>query len=503
MKRTIIVPTLLLGLGIFIGVLLVSNFNLSDIKSIFAQDTFLGASNAPVAPDASVLALNQAMVKASEAILPTVVYINVETEIKSNGQQRPDGFGDFWRFFMPEEGGKSRGSGSGVIISNDGYIVTNNHVVENATEKGITVQTFDQKEYKATIVGRDPFTDLALIKIEAANLPVAHFADINSVKVGEMVFAVGNPIGLSSTVTQGIVSAIGRGALMRKGGENIEHYIQTDAAINPGNSGGGLFDIRGSLVGINTAIATENGGFMGYGFAIPVDLMQAVVSDLIDDGEINRGYIGVFIDKVDEVLAKGLDLPSVKGVLVQGLVEDGAAKKAGIKTGDVILDVDGKEVNSPSELQSRIVFYKAGDKVNLSIWRDGKKISKTVTLKAKDGKDITAEKGRSTDNNNDSPKSNEPVKFDDLGFSVSPITNDVKKELDIESGVLVTDVKRLSPASDRGLFPNAVITEADRKVVKSPADLKKIIDSKKEGEVVILNVKFKDRSQIVALQVSK
>ncbi len=504
MKKVVILSTLLLGTGIFIGVLLVSNFSVNGISNIFAQDIKLGSDSAPVTPDASVLALNQAMIKASEAILPTVVYINVEAEVKRDNNNDPNGF-DFFRFFGPkdnDESFKTRGSGSGVIISTNGYIVTNNHVVENATEKGVTVQTFDKKEYKAKVIGRDPLTDLALIKIEAEGLPVAHFANMNTVKVGEMVLAVGNPIGLSHTVTQGIVSAIGRGSISGKRGLNIEHYIQTDAAINPGNSGGGLFDINGSLVGINTAIATENGGFMGYGFAIPIDLMQAVVNDLIDDGEISRGYIGVAIDDVDEVLAKGLGLPKVQGVLVQSLVENGAAKSAGIQSGDVILEIDGKEVNSPSELQSRIVFYKAGDKVNVTIWRDGKKINKSVTLKAQDGKESYAVKGGSDNEDNDN-RPNEPIKFDKLGFSVKPLTNDIKKEYSVEKGVVVSEVKRYSIASDRGLFPNGIITEADRKEIKSPNDLKKIIESKKEGEVVILNVKYKDRSQIVALQVIK
>jgi len=505
MKRSILISTTLLGLGIFIGVLLVSNFSLGDIKNIFAQDAKLGADVAPVTPESSVTALNQAMIKASEAILPTVVYINVETEIKRNrpNNEDRDGFYNWFRFFMPDENWRSRGSGSGVIISSNGYIVTNSHVVDNAIENGIKVQTFDKKEYTAKLVGKDPYTDLAVIKIEAENLPVAHFADINTVKVGEIVFAVGNPIGLSHTVTQGIVSAIGRGSISRRGGANIEHYIQTDAAINPGNSGGGLFNIYGSLVGINTAIATETGGFMGYGFAIPVDLMKAVVEDLIDDGKINRGYIGVFIDKVDEVVAKGMNLPRVQGVLVQGLVENGAAKEAGIETGDIILEVDGKEVNSPSELQSRIVFYKAGDKVTLTIWRDGKKINKVVKLKSRDDDDVAVSKGGDDNKKESEPKSNEPINFEKLGFTVAPLSNARKKELGVEYGVIVTEVKRFSPASDRGLPVSAVIIEADRKPVKSPQDLKKMIESKKEGEVIVLNIKFQDTNRIVALQVGK
>jgi serine protease Do len=512
MKRTIIVSAVLVGIGVFMGVLLVSSLNTDILSSLYAsENTKIGATQSPVQMDNGMKIINNALSAASEAVLPTVVYINVETEMKS-GQGLPmDEFHDFFRFFGEPDGGdnersprRSRGSGSGVIVSDNGYIVTNNHVVENATENGIKVLTMDKKEYLARLVGRDPFTDLALLKIEANDLPTAHIGDIEKIKVGEMVLAVGNPMGLDHTVTSGIISAIGRGRMGRAGGANIEHYIQTDAAINPGNSGGGLFDLNGSLVGINTAIATQTGTFMGYGFAIPVDLMKAVIDDLIEDGKIDRGYIGVYIDQIDETMAKGLGLDKVKGVLVQGLVEDGASKSAGIEKGDVILEIDGKPVNSPSELQSKIVFYKAGDKVEVKIWRDGKSINKTVTLKARE-EDLAV----NSDNNNNmkaekaKPEDNEPVKFESLGFTVSPIDSKTKKSYGIENGVIVSDVKRYSMAMDRGLVNSGVITEADRKSVKSPADLKKIIDSKKEGEVIILSVKYPERSQIVALEVRK
>ncbi|MDX9791251.1 MAG: PDZ domain-containing protein, partial [Candidatus Kapabacteria bacterium] len=262
-----------------------------------------------------------------------------------------------------------------------------------------------------------------------------------------------------------------------------------------------LFDLNGSLVGINTAIATRTGTFMGYGFAIPVDLMKAVVDDLIEDGKIDRGYIGVYIDKVDETMAKGIGLDRVRGVLVHGLVDDGAAKSAGIQEGDVILEVDGKEVNSPSELQSRIVFYKAGDKVNVNLWRDGKSITRTVTLKANKDDQVASDNRKSEEEIK--PEDNAPVKFESLGFTVVPIDSKIKKDYGVESGVLVSDVKRYSIASDRGLISRGVITEIDKKSVKSPAELKKIIDSKSEGDVIILNVKYPERSQIVALEVRK
>lgn len=506
MKKTVFVSAFLVGIGVFMGILLVSSLNTDIFNSLYAdENTKIGADRAPVQMDNAMRIINDAMVNASNAVLPTVVFINVESEISSQQEIPNDQFHDFFRFFgspddeeMPR---RSRGSGSGVIISENGYIVTNNHVVENASENGIKVQLNDKKMFTARLVGRDPNTDLALIKIDATGLPVAHLGGMETVKVGEMVLAVGNPMGLEHTVTSGIISALGRGRIGR-GGANIEHYIQTDAAINPGNSGGGLFDLNGSLVGINTAIASQTGTFMGYGFAIPVDLMKAVVNDLIEDGKIDRGYIGVFIDQVDETLAKGLGLSEIKGVLVQGLVEDGAAKDAGIEKGDVILEVDGKPVNSPSELQSRIVLYRADDKVNVKIWRDNKVITKQVTLKARneDNVSLMEEKPK---NEKKKEEDKSPLKFENLGFTVEPIDSKVKKDYGVSNGVIVSDVKRYSVASDRGLGKSAVITEADKKTINSPSDLKKIIDSKKDGDVIILSVKYRERSQIVALEVKK
>lgn len=303
MKKQMVGSSLLIAFGMLIGVLLISNFSPSSIGDIFASTKKFGADSPPVVQSEAMRTLNKAFTSASEAVLPSVVSIEVTSTRKSPKMQ------EFFEFFRPrggQDGEESlvKGNGSGVFISVDGYIVTNNHVVEDA--KDIKVTTYDKRNYKATLVGADPLTDLAVIKIEGeGDFPAVHFADINSVKVGEWVMAVGNPLGLTSTVTTGIVSAIGRGHLgMSRNSYSVEYYIQTDAAINPGNSGGGLFDMNGSLTGINTAIATSTGNYIGYGFAIPVDLVKSVIDDLIDDGEINRGYIGVSINSVrDEVEA--------------------------------------------------------------------------------------------------------------------------------------------------------------------------------------------------------
>lgn len=487
-----------------LSIVIIVSVSLGFYSLVYAQNTpKIGSDKAPVVVSDAAMAMNNAMIAVSEAVKPTVVAISVETKTTSSG--RMPGFEEFFKFFgMPEDAPqeqRSRGAGSGVIISSDGYIVTNNHVVENAVEDGIKVITVDQKEHKAKLIGRDPLTDLAVIKIEGEGYPVCHFGSIDDVKIGQFVIAVGNPLGLNFTVTSGIVSAIGRGALgMRRDPYAIENFIQTDAAINPGNSGGGLFDIAGSLVGINTAIATQTGTYIGYGFAIPIDLVHSVVLDLIDDGKINRGYVGVVISTVDEITAKNVGLDKVEGVMVNDVIKDSPADKAGIEIGDVILEIDGKSVNSSNQLQSVIAQKRVGDKVGINIWRDKKKITKTVKLESRDSDD-TAEDDSPTKGDKEETSKNEPINFDKLGFSVAPLTAEQKKEYDVKNGVFISNVKRFTHAQERGLFANGVITKVDRKDLNSTEQLKKLLESKKQGETVMFQVKYKERNQIVALEI--
>ncbi len=488
-----------------LSVLLIISVSLGFYSLVYAQNIpKIGADKPPIVSSDVAKAMNDAMVAASEAVKPTVVAINVETKSISQGSNMP-GFEEFFKFFgMPDESPqerRGRGAGSGVIISEDGYIVTNNHVVEDAMEDGIKVVTVDQKEHKAKLIGRDPLTDLAVIKIEGDGYPVCHFANIDDVKIGQFVIAVGNPLGLNFTVTSGIVSAIGRGALgMKRDPYAVENFIQTDAPINPGNSGGGLFDISGSLIGINTAIATQTGSYIGYGFAIPIDLVRSVVLDLIDDGKINRGYVGVVISTVDEVAAKNVGLSEVQGVMVNDVVKDSPAEKSGIEIGDVILEIDGKSINTSNQLQSVVAQKRVGDKINITIWRDKKKITKTVKLESRDGEDLS-ESSSGAKGDSDNTAKNEPVSFDKLGFSVAPLTSEQKKEYDVKNGVFITNVKRYSYAQDRGLYPNGVITKVDRKDLTSTSQLQKLLDSKKAGETVMFQVKYKERNQIVALEI--
>ncbi len=517
MKKAVMMSVLLITVGIFMGVLLVSNIDPSAISSVFAEEKKeLGAKDAPIVPDVSVTQLNDALVSVSNAVLPTVVSISVDVEMKNYHKGQSDQFKEFFKYFgIPEDekGGKgenndtyrSRGAGSGVIISSDGYIVTNNHVVENAIEHGIKVTTTNRETYDAKLIGRDPLTDLALIKIEGDNFPVAHLEDINNVKVGEMVLAVGNPLGLSSTVTSGIVSAIGRGnlGLNRRHARSsyaVEHFIQTDAAINPGNSGGGLFDLSGSLVGINSAIATGTGSYIGYGFAIPVDLVKSVILDLMEDGKINRGYIGVRIKSIDQIEAKALGLADVNGVLIIDVIPGSAGDEAGLDSLDIILEVNGKPITTSNQLQSEIAIHRAGDDVKLSIWRDGKKIIKTVTLKAKDEDSDTAFVDNKANGKTGEDKS-KPYEFDKLGFTVEPLTGKMKKDFDIKYGVYITKVKRYSPASERGLVPNGVIHAAGKHKIKSVDQLVDIIDGKKSGDAILFQVKYPEMNRIIAIEI--
>ncbi len=511
MKRNIITAVGLIGLGIFIGMLLLTNFDSSSIKSLFADsDIKVGSTQPPVALSPSVKALSDAFVAVSEAVNPSVVSISVEYETTANISPFREQFREFFRFFggpdfEEEPRRRSEASGSGVVITSDGYIVTNNHVVENAVKDGITVTLHDKRVFKgAKLIGRDPLTDLAVIKIEAKDLNPAHFGDMEKVKVGEIVFAVGNPLGLHSTITSGIISAIGRGQLnlMNRDRYSVENFIQTDAPINPGNSGGGLFNLEGSLVGINTAIATRTGTYIGYGFAIPVDLVYAVVTDLIEDGKIDRGYIGVSIKSVDATEAKSLGLDKIEGVLVQEVLKGSPAEDAGIEIGDVILALDGKPVRTANELQSMIVFRKTGDDIKLTIWRDNKKIFKNLKLKARDASETIAERSHSK---GDTPPESDVsvVNFEHLGFSVEPAKSNQLKEFDVKKGVIITRVERFSIASERGLVPNGIIVKADRKDINTPEDLRKIINSKQAGEGLLLQVKYKDTFRIIAFEIPK
>ncbi|MDH3252884.1 MAG: Do family serine endopeptidase, partial [Ignavibacteria bacterium] len=475
-KKSVLIALGLIMVGIVFGSLLVSNFSGGVGFGVAGGtgDIKLGGPTPITEASLDLQKASESFVAVSKAVTPTVVSITVTTAAgKSDVPQ------DFFHFFGPNfkspEPQPSQGAGSGVIITPDGYIATNNHVVENAKEGGIEVVLNDKSRYRAKLIGTDPTTDLAIIKIEGKDLPVAALGNSDNVEVGEWVLAIGNPLGLTSTVTAGIISAVGRGGIgvIRTSEYGIENFIQTDAAINPGNSGGALVNIRGEVVGINTAIATTNARYQGYGFAVPVNLLKVVARDLIEFGTVRRGYIGVSIQSVDQTMADAVGLQKAQGVIVQQVVKDGAGEQAGVKEGDIILSVDGKEVNEANELQSYIASHHPGDVVTLQLFRDRKRIDKQVTLKARVDQTTTLASDKGTDKEEPVEASaTKELKLESLGMTVRSLTAQEKKEAEVSGGVLVADVRPYGEAFERNVQKNAIILEADRKQVNSPSDLK-------------------------------
>lgn len=476
--KSILGAAALIVLGILFGAVLVSGFGwvkpgLADVK--------LGADKSPVMPNAELNNFSQAFIDVSEKVTPSIVQINVVSEAKQ-GQGGFDWFPWGGMDDLPKE---SEGSGSGIIISNDGYILTNNHVVENA--KRVEVILNDRRKFEAKVIGTDPLTDLGVIKINASNLPAAYLGNSDQLKVGQWVMAIGNPLSLSSTVTAGIISALNRGSLrLINDSYGVENFIQTDAVINPGNSGGALVDLNGAVIGVNTAIATRTGTYIGYGFAIPINLAQNVAKDLIANGKVSRGYIGVQIREVDAALAKSLGLDKPSGVIIEKIVEGGSASEADVKKGDVILKVDDKEVNAPNQLQSYVAGKTAGTKVVLTLWRDGKKIDRSVTLKPK-GDDEVAVKDDIDNPGRQDNSPTEQIKLESIGLSIRDLKVDELKKLKIDNGVFITEVKPYSLAYNQGLGKGLVIIRADRKDISTVSELEKIISSKK-GKAVLLEV---------------
>lgn len=488
----------LIILGVIFGAVLVSGFGW--VRPSLANIT-IGAQVPPVT-DVDVNSFSKAFVEVAEKVTPSIVQITVLSE---NKRSVPD---DFFRFFpfkdfdVPKD---QIGSGSGVIISADGYILTNNHVIEDANK--VTVTLNDKRVLDATVVGTDPMTDLAVIKVDAGSLPVAYLGDSDQLRVGTWVMAIGNPMSLASTVTAGIVSAKGRSIGILGRGDNsataIEDFIQTDAAINPGNSGGALVDLSGSVIGINTAIASQTGTYIGYGFAIPINLAKTVAKELIANGKVNRGYIGVNITEVDPATAKAVGLDKARGIMVQGLLEDGAAKKAGIKEGDIILKVDGREVNRVNQLQSYIATKSAGSDVKVTIFRDGKEFDKTVTLKSRTG-ETTAEPVKDSEERSSKKKSSSSqLTFDNIGLTARNLSDEELRQYKIESGVMIADVKALSKAYEQGLGRGLVIAQVDRKNIDSVDDLESILNSKKGSAVLLKIIDRAGTTRFVGLEIPK
>jgi len=499
-RRTVLIA---LAAGIVIGIGVCMRFDLvprGEAVSLFGGDS--GTSSPPTVALPSFAEL-------AEHVSPAVVNISTTQEVKSphgmggpsgpSGQGGPGGpggpggddddqsqefFGPFERFFnMPRRPFKARSLGSGFIIDTKGFIITNNHVVENADE--IVVKLSTGKEYKAKVVGRDAKTDIALIEIKGgADLPAVKLGDSDGLKVGEWVVAIGNPFGLENTVTAGIISALGRH--INQG--PYDNFIQTDAAINPGNSGGPLLNTKGDVVGINTAIFSRGGGNIGIGFAIPINLAHEIVPQLKEKGHVTRGWLGVMIQKVTPDIAESLGLEDTKGALVADVVKEGPAEAAGLKQGDVIVEFDGKPVVDSAELPLLVARTGVGKTVKLKVVREKNTQEFSVKVAELKEEDLAEASGSTSE---------------DLGLAVQSLTPELAENLNLDKsvkGVVVTQVEPGGPAAEAGLRRGDVILEVNRKPVKNASAYQKAVREAGKGKSLLFLVRRGDNTIFLALK---
>lgn len=426
-------------------------------------------------------------VASAQTVTPAVVHVNSQISYTPRQQQR-DPIQEFFGFPDPRgEGGQGRGgqmpvsSGSGVIISSDGYIVTNNHVVEGATKIDISLD--NNKRYEATVIGTDPTTDLALLKIEAKNLPFVRFGDSDNTKIGEWVLAVGNPFNLNSTVTAGIISAKARNIGILRGVENnlqIESFLQTDAVVNPGNSGGALVNLAGELIGINTAIATRTGSFEGYSFAVPSTLVKKVMDDLMKYGAVQRGLLGVNIQNVSPELSDYLNktFPVEQGVYVGGVNENSAGKEAGLKEGDIIIGIDDRSVNNVANLQELVARKRPGDKIEVEYIRDGKTSKTSATLKNFAG-------------DTEIVKREIPKIYSFEGLQFEDVKQDLKESLEIQGGAVIKmngNESWKKSGAKNGFIVTSVISDSGRTRITSAQEMIDFLEGSKGEELVVLGM---------------
>jgi serine protease Do len=488
------------------GLVFAAGFDLTPLSHAQQRDT--RPLNAEVKPLAEV---SNAFNKIAADVTPAVVSIDAERDPREarqpRGQQRiPPGLEDFFRQFeqpgrqLPEEA-----SGSGFIVSKDGYILTNNHVVADFDRVRVTLT--DRRTFSAKVVGRDPDTDLAVIKIDAENLPTAKLGDDTQAQIGDWVLAIGNPLGLDFTVTAGIVSARGRAVrgLQPQNQYAISDFIQTDAAINPGNSGGPLVNIRGEVIGVNSAIASQTGFYSGYGFAIPVTLAKNVMEDLIAHGRVRRAVIGVSISEIDAEDARAAGLQQIAGVKVSGFSEGPSpARDAGLQPGDIIVAVDGQRVDYVNELQRIVRSHEPGETITVEAMRFGER--KTFRLKLTEApreEQVAAAPERAA------PRSEENVNYERLGISVEPVSDELARRANLtaeQRGLVVTDVASTGPAHNRlfeGYIILQVINPPPRRPIRSSEDLRRVLGSVDRGDYLSFTVydpRFR-QSTVVNVQV--
>jgi serine protease Do len=471
------------ALAIMLVIILLLGLALGSTSSRRPQsvDLLLSTASAAVGDEVS---LTTGLTPVVERVLPSVVNIWSEriVRISDSGHTSPFFFDPFFGQFFGGEGPwggppreqRERGLGSGVIVSADGYILTNNHVVENASE--IRVSLSDRREMKAKIVGTDPRTDIAVLKVEEKDLPALPIGDSTKVKPGQFVLAIGNPFGLSQTVTMGIVSAKGRGNL---GIEDYEDFIQTDAAINPGNSGGALVDVHGALIGINTAILSRSGGNQGIGFAVPINMARQVMERIVKDGRVIRGWLGVSIQPVTPKVGRAFDLEKAEGALVGDVTPGSPAEDAGLKRGDIIVSIEGEPIVEMRELSLKVSMLAPGTTVRLKIVRDGREMEIPAVLGEQPSEPNTFKAGTER-------AAGHPLE----GVQVQDLTPQILRQLDLPrntTGVVVVRVAPDTPAAEAGLRRGDVIQEANGHVVADVYQFEQAV-RRSAGEPVVLLV---------------
>ncbi|MBN1560566.1 DegQ family serine endoprotease [candidate division KSB1 bacterium] len=477
-------------IGIVVGLVLSSNLNLTnrtvaaDVPTI--KPVLLGNQSENINPEqvASAQMLSKAFAHVAQTVKGSVVTIKSTQTVRTEVPE-------FWQYFfnVPDEQVR-QGLGSGVVVNAEGYILTNNHVVEGADDLQVSI---GKDTYDAEIVGRDPESDLAVIKIDGKNLTSISLGDSDELQVGEWVLAIGNPFAavLDQTVTAGIVSAKGRTNLTR-GQIPFEDFIQTDAAINPGNSGGALVNMNGELVGINTMIYSSSGGNVGIGFAIPINLAKNVMEQLIQSGKVARGWLGVYIGTLDDKMAEALGLDEPTGALVNQVTEDSPAEKAGLKEADVILEVEGKKIKDSNELVNMIANYAPGTSVELLLWRDGREKKVTLKLGERPTEGVLVEEDVQDVENL-------------LGLQVENLTPETMRRYGVdytdEKGVIIVNVKQGSAAAKEGLRPGDLIKSVNRQNVERVSDFNNLMKEIKPNSVVLFRLKRGRSSIFVAVRV--
>ncbi len=482
-KRFYLSAAFILTIGVFVGLAISSRFDL--MTPLTARNSQVSARSAE-----TLSQLSDALSEVAGVAMPSVVNISTTRVIR---QQQGGGFEFFddpffRRFFgdqfphpnIPQER-KEQSLGSGVIVSDDGYIVTNNHVIEKAQE--IKVLLTNKRDYKAKLIGADPKTDIAVIKIEASGLPALAWGDSTRLRVGEIVFAIGNPFGLTSTVTMGVISAVGRANV---GIADYEDFIQTDAAINPGNSGGALLNARGELIGINTAIVSRSGGYQGIGFAVPSNMAKQVIESLIKYKKVVRGWLGVSIQEITSDLAEEFGVKDLKGALVSGVMKDSPAERAGIRQGDVLLSYNGKVVEDTGHLRNMVSQTAVGAKVKVRLLRKKKEKEVEVVIAELPKKPGEAAGGEEQEGEGEGGAL--------TGVTVRELTPDLARRFGLgeaEGGVVVVRIDPGSPAHGAGIRPGDLVLQVNQKDVATIEDYRSAVAALSEKDRALLLIRRK------------